>query len=120
MSLPTTSITSVDDFSPMFRGDTGNPLRPQFWIWDNDLKKYVPRDLTGLTPSLKMIDADGQEKNCTGDWTIDNELQGQAHYQWQSTDVDTVGVWTLFIALTDSDSRVVHADTRTLTIKYAP
>src|SRR5690349_19205740 len=99
--------TVVDDFSPMYVGDLLMPFTPQFVRKDG-----TPVNLTGATFSLKMQSEAGVIKTCTGPWTIDDPLLGKAHYQWQATDVDTAGVWQLFVTITIS-SLPVHADTKT-------
>lgn len=113
-----------DDFSPIYQGDTGAPLAPQFLHKDNS-----PFNLSGATISMKMQlvaspgaigETVGTIKTCSpSNWTIDDATNGKAHYQYQSTDVDTVGTWNLFITITIGGSPV-HSDTKQLVILPAP
>lgn len=119
MTLPTVGITSVDDFSPVFEGDTLIPFSPQFWQWSSTSSTYVPLDITSLTPSMKMTDGT-TTKTCSGTWTKTDATNGKASYQWQSADVDTPGTWTLYITLTDGSGHAAHTDTKILEIKSAP
>lgn len=119
MSLSTSAITSEDDFSPMFQGDTAIPFTPQFWKWNGDTNAYVALDISNYTPSMKMVSGT-TTKTCAGIWTKPDPTNGKASYAWQSTDVDTAGTWILYIALTDGSNKVVHADTKELEIKGIP
>lgn len=87
--------TIVDDFSPIFVGDTGAPFAPVFLYPNTDL----PFNLTGYSISMHMV-CGATNIHCTGTWTIDNAAQGLAHYQFTSTDVQTPGVWNMYIILT--------------------
>lgn len=103
----------IDDFSPMYVGDTLVPFAPVFQHRDGSAV-----DLTGTSISMKMTSTTGP-KTCTGAWIIDNATAGKAHYNWQTADVDTPGIWTLYVVITLSGA-FVHADTKTLEIKVAP
>ena len=118
-TLSQDAITSVDDFSPISVGDTAKPLAPQFWTWSNTSEQYVPLNLSGYTLSMKMQNSVGIVKTCAGSWVTDSASQGQAHYAWQASDVDTAGVWSLYITLTNGSSQPVHADVKTLVILSA-
>jgi hypothetical protein len=104
----------LDDYSPLYKGDTLIPFAPVF-----QHKDRTPLDLTGATFGLKMIEQAGTTKTCTGTWTIDDAAAGKAHYQWQNADVDTVGIWTLYVSITIG-GKTVHADPKTLEIKALP
>ena len=103
----------IDDFSPMYVGDTLIPFAPIFQHRDGS-----NFDLTGATLSMKMLSATGT-KVCSGVWVIDNATSGKAHYPWQAGDVDTAGIWTLYVEITVG-GQFVHADTKTLEIKAVP
>jgi len=116
------SITLVqDNYSPVTEGDTLIPFSPQFGQYVNGILQAY--DLTGLTITMKMQNANDTSvsKSGTGTWTIDNATAGQAHYTWDSADVDTPGIWTLFIKLTNSGTGAfVHSFMKTLEIEAAP
>lgn len=118
-TLSTSAITSEDDFSPIYKGDTLVTFKPQFWQWDDIANAYVELPLSGYTIGMKMSDGT-TTKTCSGTWTQTDAAHGKASYQWQSADVDTAGTWQLFITLTDGNGRVGHIDTKTLEIKGAP
>lgn len=108
-------MSITEDFSPVYVADYGAILAPQFTYADGT---FVP--LTGATISLKMQDIDyGTIKTCSGTWTIDDATNGKAHYQYQAPDLDTAGMWKLFVTITIG-GKPVHADERLLQIKPAP
>jgi hypothetical protein len=103
--------TVIDDFSPIYQGDTEVVFAPIFTYKDG-----TPVSLSGATLSMKMQNINtGAVQSCSGVWTIDDATNGKAHYQWQTADVATVGIWTLYITITIGGLSV-HADTKTLVI----
>lgn len=104
----------VDDYSPISVGDTLIPYSPTFQHKDGS-----PVDLTGATFALKMQDEGGNVKTCSGTWTIDDAPNGVAHYAWQSADVNSAGIWTMYVTITIG-GKPVHADVKTLEIKAVP
>lgn len=106
----------IDDYSPVYCGDVGAPFAPQFTHKDGTLV-----NLSGATITMKMEKQNDPSniKVCAGIWTIDNAANGQAHYQWQAADVNTVGMWALFIKITIGGFPV-HADQKPLEILPAP
>ncbi len=107
-----------EDYSPIYVGDTGKPFAPLFQMIDPTSGQLVPFPLTGLTISMKMKEQEsGVLKVCSGPWTIDDALGGKAHYAWQSTDVDTAGIWLIQVACTNGAGQVVHADVKVLSIQ---
>jgi hypothetical protein len=100
----------ADDFSPMVAGDTLTPLSVQFSYTDG-----TPINLTGATLSL-VLESAGTRKVGAGTWTIDNAAAGQAHYTWQSTDINQAGIWLLQVAITIGGA-TLHCDVRTLEIE---
>ncbi len=117
-------IYTGEDYSPIFAGDTSNPFAPQFQTTDEN-GNTIPQPLTGMTISMKMggpngeAGPDGVTITCGDYWTVDDAANGLAHYQWQTSDVSTPGDWTLYVTLTDSNGRPVHADTKVLRILAA-
>lgn len=106
-------MSVVEDFSPIYVGDTQAIFAPQFTHKDGSTM-----DLTSSTISMTMelfsniasTVAVGTTKTCSGTWTIDNAATGQAHYQFQTADVNASGVWNLWVVVTDSGGHPVHAD----------
>jgi hypothetical protein len=83
-------IVPIDDFSPIFVGDTGNPLSIQV------LHKNGYKDLSGATVTMKLFNATTNTvKTCGPHWTIGSN--GQASYAYQGADVDTAGSWEMWI-----------------------
>jgi len=103
-----------DDFSPIFVGDVGAACSPQFSHKDGS-----PFVLTGATISMKMEDLSGDIKICTGTWVIDDPVNGLTHYQYSASDVNTAGIWSLYITIT-INNEPVHADIKQLLIQAAP
>lgn len=112
------TATITDDFSPMLAGDTSVFFAPVF----KHKGDGSPVPLSDVTISMKMQNRQlGLTTICSGEWTIDDAVNGQAHYQWQTADVATPGLWTLFVALTNTiTGGFVHADSRSLLILEAP
>jgi hypothetical protein len=107
--------TILEDYTPIFTGDTGAKFAPSFQHLDGS-----PVSLVGMTISMKMQDQDGNLKTCSGTWTVDDAANGLAHYQYQTADVNQAGIWTLYIVLTNGSGQPVHAMTKLLEIKTAP
>jgi hypothetical protein len=106
----------IDDYSPIYIGDTLVPLSVQFLHKDG-----TAVSLSGATISMKMESQDNPltVKNCTGTWFIDDATNGKAHYQWQASDVATVGMWMLYAKITIGGLPVT-ADPKILEILPAP
>ena len=106
----------IEDYSPITAGDTGAAFKPQFRYKD---KSKGPVDLTDTTISMIMQERDDPDnvKATTGDWVVDDEANGIAHFNYGDEDVAEAGVWNLIIVITDNISgRPVHADTKRLRI----
>ena len=96
--------------SPLYRGKLGVVWQPQLTDDNNDpifLSGYSGTDL-----SLRMVNKyTGAVKICTGTWTILDYVNGLVEYQWEASDLDTVGTWLLYVTLAnrpfDPDSVVV-------------
>lgn len=104
----------ADDFSPIYRGDTGAPFNPQFLHKDGS-----PVDLTGATISMIMDDFEGNVKAAQGVFTITDAIHGQTSYVYDANDVNMAGNWTLYILLT-IDGKPFHADKKQLEIEAVP
>lgn len=104
----------VDDFSPIYKNDTGAPFAPQFVYGDN-----TPVNLTGATIATVFKASDGTAKNGQGTWTIDDAANGKAHYVYHANDVTTPDEWELYITITIG-GKPVHADKKTLVILDTP
>lgn len=111
------TVIPIDDFSPITVGDTDSPFIVQF------LNKYTnkPVPLSGAAISMRMQNADNPEqvKDCTDSaWTIDDETNGIAHYDFQDSDVNEDGTWNMSMKIT-RNGKPVHADVKQLVIKPA-
>lgn len=107
--------TVIDDFSPMFVGDTLPPFAPTFLYKDG-----TALNLTGATFSMKMQEqTTGVVKTCGGAWTIDDAANGKAHYSWQAVDTNTPGNWRLYVTITIGGGSQ-HADYKMLEILPTP
>lgn len=104
----------IEDYSPIYTGDVAVPFAPVFQHKDGSVVNLV-----GATINMKMQDQDGNLKICSGTWTIDDAVNGKAHYQWQTADVNTAGNWNLYVTITIG-TLPVHADVKPLEIKGAP
>jgi len=99
----------ADDFSPVYFGDTLTPLTVQV-VGPGG----APITLTGLTITMKMefLNDPNNVKEGSGSWVIDDAVNGKAHYNWAPADVDTIGIWVLFVKVTDGGGKFVHLDTK--------
>ena len=89
-----TTVIPVDDYSPIFVGDTGNP----FSIYVAHKNGFM--SLIGSTITMKLYNAATNTiKTCTGTWVIDPADNGKASYTFQSGDVDTAGSWQIWIKI---------------------
>lgn len=105
----------IDDYSPMYRGDTGTP-----WAIVVQYKNGTAYNLTGATFAMKMESVPFKNlKTCTGLWTIQDAVNGKASYSWQAADVSDVGNWNLYVSITIG-GKTIHADPKSLTILPAP
>lgn len=111
-------MAAIDDYSPVYQGDTGAPFNPVFTHLDG-----TAVNLTGAALTMKMQGVSAGESGtviiCTGTWTITDATNGKASYAYTSTDVATIGVWQMYITITIA-GKPVHADTKPLTILAAP
>lgn len=105
----------IDDYSPIGVGDTLVPFAPQFTGYAG-----TPFNLSGLTLTLKMENEQGTVKNGSGVWSIVDATNGLAQYAWSNADVNTAGIWTLYISFTNGSGQVAHAQTKTLEIQAVP
>lgn len=103
----------ADDFSPIRVGDTGAPFAPQFLYGDG-----TPVNLSGATISMIMFDG-YTAKAGAGSWTIDDAVNGKAHYTYDAADVNKDADWQLYITITVG-GKPVHADMKKLLILPVP
>lgn len=96
-------VVPIDDYSPIFQGDTANPFIVQIKSINGDYE-----DLTGSTITMKMQNVDDPSiiKTCNGPWTISGT---KASYAYQTEDVDTVGEWKMWVKVVQSNG-TVHPD----------
>lgn len=100
-----TTIIPINDFSPIFAGDTGNP----FVIYVAQKNGF--RSIIGATITMHMQNVDNPAtiQTCSGPWTIDPLDNGKASYAYQSADVATAGSWYMWINITIGGKNV-HVD----------
>jgi hypothetical protein len=117
-----TSVIVQDDFSPMYVGDTLRPFAPVFAQKQAD-GTYTAVNIAGATITMKMQGTDsitsGTTKTCNGTWSIDDAANGKAHYAWQTADVNTAGLWALYVTISIG-GLPVHGDFKLLQILTAP
>ena len=111
--------TVVNDYSPVTVGDTAQPFAPVFYT--DKSSTPAPFNLTGLTISMRMTFQNDPTiaHACTGTWTIDDAVNGKAHYQYQAADVATAGMWLMQVEFTNGLGQVLHSDVLPLEIDAA-
>ena len=98
------TIIPIDDYSPIFVGDVGNPLS----IYVAHKNGFL--SILGATIAMNLYNAATNTiKTCSGTWTIDGSDNGKASYVYQSGDVDTAGEWQMWITITIG-GKPVHLD----------
>ena len=98
------TVVPMDDYSPIFVGDTGNPLVIEV-LHINGFESII-----GATISMKLFNATTNVvKTCSGPWTIDPSDNGKASYAYQAGDVDTAGSWQMWITITIGGKNI-HVD----------
>jgi hypothetical protein len=100
----TSIIVPIDDYSPIFQLDTGNPFIIRV------LHKNGSMDLTGATITMKMQSVSDPTitKTCMGPWVIAPDGQ-TASYGYQANDVNTADSWYMWIKIV-KNSEPVHPD----------
>jgi len=95
-----------DHFSPVFVGDVGNPLCMRVLHADRSIVSVL-----GAPIAMEMRSVANPEiiKPCTGPWKANPADDGSAFYQYQPGDVDTAGLWELWIKIL-LNGEPVHAD----------
>jgi hypothetical protein len=112
------TLTIIEDYSPITKGDTLALLKPHFRHKDKS-----PVSLAGMSISMVMQSRDDplDVKATTGTWEHDDEDNGIAHFNYGDEDVDTAGVYYLIITITEiATGRPVHADAKKLRILPLP
>jgi len=98
------TVIPVDDYSPIFQNDTGNP----FSIYVAHKNGFM--SILGATITMKLFNAATNViKTCTGAWNIDSNDTGKASYTFQAGDVDTAGSWQIWITITKG-GLPIHVD----------
>jgi hypothetical protein len=59
---------------------------------------------------MQNVDDPSTIKTCTGPWTIDPADNGKASYQYQAADVDTPGLWRMWIKIVLPNGGILHPD----------
>ncbi len=99
------AIIPADDFSPIMQGDTGNPFNILVIRKDGSVDSIL-----GATITMSMQNVDTLVvKTCTGPWVIDPADNGKASYQYQAGDVDTAGLWKMWVKVVIA-GRPIHPD----------
>lgn len=99
-------IVPIDDFSPVYVGDTGNPFSILVVDKQNNFNSILG---STITMHMQNVDSPATIKTCSGTWTIDSTDNGRASYAYQSADVDTAGNWYMWIKIIMS-GKPVHPD----------
>ena len=99
------TVIPVNDFSPIFAGDTGNPFSI-YVAQKNGFKSILGATITmvmQLTTNLATI------QTASGPWVIDSNDNGKASYTYQTADVATPGSWYMWIKIVKG-GLPVHVD----------
>jgi hypothetical protein len=99
-------IVPVDDYSPIYCGDTGNPFSI-FVVHKNGFQSIL--DST-ITMHMQDVDNPAMIKTCNGVWDIDPSDNGRATYTYQPSDVDTSGSWYMWVKIVLANGGVIHPD----------
>lgn len=89
------AVVPIDDYSPIFVGDTGTPFSIQV------LQKNGFKSILGATISMTMQNVEDPSiiKVCGPNWTIDSSDNGKASYAYDAGDVDTAGSWKMWVKI---------------------
>jgi hypothetical protein len=101
-----TTIIPINDYSPIFQGDTGNP----FVIFVAQANGF--RSILGATITMHMQSVTNPALIQACDptkWTIDPLDTGKAAYTYQTADVATAGSWYMWINITIG-GKPLHVD----------
>ena len=101
--MPT--IIPVNDYSPIFQGDTGNPFSV-YVAQKNGFMKIL-----GATITMVMQSATDPTtfQTCSGPWAINPLNNGQASYSYQIADVAIADTWKMWIKIV-LNNLPVHVD----------
>src|SRR5260221_7267965 len=100
----------VEDFSPVYVGDTAAIFAPLFLDGGNNTI-----NLTGATLSTRMTNGTTVKTWDPTKWVIDDAPGGRAHYNYQAGDVDTADRWRVQTTVTIG-GKPIHTDARELII----
>jgi hypothetical protein len=100
-----TTIIPINDYSPIFQGDTGNP----FVIYVAQANGF--KSILGATITMHMqsVTNPATIQACSGAWTADPLDNGKASYAYQAADVAIADSWYMWISITIS-GKSVHVD----------
>lgn len=99
-------VIPIDDYSPIYQFDTGTPFSI-FVAHKNGFQSILGAT---ITMSMQNVDDPSIIKVCTGVWTIDSSDNGKASYQYQPSDVDTVGSWKMWVKVVLPNGNTIHPD----------
>lgn len=101
-----TTVIPINDYSPVYQGDTGNP----FVIYVAQLNGF--KSILGATITMVMQSVSDPTifKTCTGPWNVDPADSGKASYGFQAGDVDTADSWKMWIKIVLASGKVIHPD----------
>lgn len=104
--MATVAIVPMNDYSPIFVGDVGNPFSIQVLTKSGKIVSIL-----GATITMKMQSVTNPAiiKTCTGPWTIDPADNGKASYGYQANDVNTADSWFMIIKIV-LNSKPIHPD----------
>lgn len=100
-----TTVIPINDYSPIFQFDTGNPLSI-YVAQANGFKSILGATITMV---MQSVDNPATLKTCTGTWSIDSLDTGKASYAYQAGDVSDVGSWYMWIKIAIGGKNV-HVD----------
>lgn len=99
------AIIPVNDYSPIYQFDTGNP----FSIYVAQANGF--KSILGATITMHMqsVTNPATIQTCTGTWTIDPLDTGKASYTYQAGDVAIADSWYMWINIAIGGKNV-HVD----------
>lgn len=100
-----TAVIPVNDFSPIFAGDTGNPF--SIYVAQKNGFKSILGAI--ITMHMQLVTNPATIQTCSGPWIIDSADTGKAAYTYQAADVATAGSWYMWINIT-MGSKPLHVD----------
>jgi hypothetical protein len=90
-------VTTPDDYSPRYVGDTADPLNFSF-VYKNG-NPYLLSNATNLTLILINQSDTSQVITGQGTWAISNPSNGTASYQFAPADVAQAGLFAIRVTM---------------------